>query len=207
MVMTVLVLRQFQAFVRSAVVFSVSAGSFDELYSAAQVDDFGGVLDFGEQGSLEIDEPDIEDQRGLLEFDELFGCGFERLRAGPWRDEDFDIEIGPDNLLNDVADGKDRDITGLFGGSGFFGAPGEDGAQQGDTVYERLSHVLYGLCRFSGMDACNPSAKIGKKVKFVPIDLRLSVPWIHIWGQICHVFGLYWSCLRKPRGGLKKKDT
>ena len=120
-----------------------------------------------------------------MEFDELFGCRFERFWTGPWRDEDFDIEVGADNLLYDVADGKDRDITGLFGGSGFFGTPGEDDAQQGDTVYEGLSHAsfIFGSCRFSGMDACNPSAKIGKKVKFVPIDLRLSVPWIHIWGR------------------------
>lgn len=89
--------------------FDVGTTAFDEIDAAAEVDDLVLVFDFGEQGSLEVDQSDVEDPLSLVQFDELFGCWFKGFGAGTCRDEDLDIEIRTDDLFDDVFQREDRD--------------------------------------------------------------------------------------------------
>lgn len=93
------------------VMFSVCAGSFDQIDTDMEIHDFFGFVDFVEQGVFEVDEPDIEYESGSIQFDELFGCWFEGFGACAGRDEDIYLEVVVNDVLDDVFEGQDRDIN------------------------------------------------------------------------------------------------
>lgn len=78
--------------------------------SAVEIHDFAGVVDFVEQGCFEVDESDLEDEAGAIQFDELFGCRFECFGACSGRDEDFGVEVVVNDVLDDVFEGRYGDI-------------------------------------------------------------------------------------------------
>ena len=75
-----------------------------------EIHDLIGIVYFVEQGVFEVDESDIEYESGSIQFDELFGCWFERFGACAGRDEDIYLEVVVNDVLDDVFEGQYRDI-------------------------------------------------------------------------------------------------
>ena len=117
---------------------AMGAGSLNQFYTLAQIDDFRAILDSGEQRCLEIDQTDVEDHSGPVEFHDLFGSGLEGFGTCACRDENIDVKILTDNIFDDVFQGKNRDIQGLFIGCRLCGAGGAD--EDDDPEYGCFFH-------------------------------------------------------------------
>lgn len=97
----------------------VGAGTFDQFYTPAQVNDFRTILNPGEQRGFEIDQTDVKDHAGLIKFHDLFGGWFEGFGARTGRDKNFDMESLSDNPFDDAFQGQNRYVEGLIVGFRF----------------------------------------------------------------------------------------
>lgn len=101
----------------------VCAGTRDRVDAGTQGDEFFAGPDPVEQFGLEIDEPDVEDQAGPVQIDELARGRFERFGAGSGRYEYPDRKIIARDAADDAAQRRNRDVEdvpifGLVFGTG-----------------------------------------------------------------------------------------
>ena len=81
-------------------VAAVRTRAFDQVDSAAQVDDFLLLFDFAQQRGFEVDKSHIENKLRFVWLHKLSGRRFERLGTGSGGHEYFDFEISADNAVH-----------------------------------------------------------------------------------------------------------